>query len=67
MNKREAIREVRALANDTIDQLERLAAGWDRDNLRDDWNGQGSATRAAPSVRLRENSREAFDIAKQFA
>lgn len=36
MNKRQAIKEVRECANAVIDQLERIAKGWDKGSHRDD-------------------------------
>lgn len=69
MNKRQAIAEVRALADDTIDQLERLARGFDKNDLRDDapryWQSMPGIYR--PSYRLDSNSHDAFYIASLVA
>lgn len=69
MNKRQAINEVRALAEDTIDQLMRLDKGWDKGDLRDDapesWQSQPGVYR--PSYRIDSNSHDAFYLSREFA
>ena len=68
MNKRQAIKEVRALADDTIDQLERLAKGWDKDDVRSDaprhW--EQSPGFYVPSIRMDTNSHDAMVIAREW-
>ena len=63
MNKREAIREVRALANMIIEQRTRQAKGWDRGVFRDDDTG----CRVPINCAMHRASREAFYIASLVA
>lgn len=72
MNKRRAIAEVRELANDVIDQLERLDRGWDGNDIRDDtprWRRLTGELDAycIPSARIAMNARAAFALAQEWA
>jgi O-phosphoseryl-tRNA(Cys) synthetase len=61
MTKRQAISEVRALADACIEQMERVARGWDKGDRRDD------DLSVRVSATLSVNAQEAMWIARQFA
>lgn len=62
MTKREAIAEVRALANVVIEQAERKAKGWDKGAYRDD------ALHGEPTIKghIRDCVAQAFHLSRQF-
>lgn len=63
MTKRQAVAEVRALADAVIEQLERFEAGWDKGLFRDD----DMTCRVPARLALRRNAEAAERIAREYA
>ena len=67
MNKRQAIKEVREAANAVIEQLERIAKGWDKGRHRSDMREVDRNSGNTIRQQMRDHVDHAFNLSRQFA
>lgn len=66
ITKRQAMREVRANADALIEQLERIAKGWDRGMYRSDTRDVDCVPHNSIRSRVRSYVSESFRLSAQF-
>lgn len=67
MNKRQAIKEAREAANAVIEQLERIAKGWDKGSHRDDMREVDRNPNNTIRQQIRGHVDHAFALSRQFS